>query len=107
MGWVTTPVAEHALADLAFRLGAAQVRGLSPAERDLATAVPQPLPRAGAPATLSANRAAEDLARGLRNRIRAGEDPLGRVYAGGLAKFEPGEMERLLVPDPSLLTASR
>jgi hypothetical protein len=23
----------------------------------------------------------------------------GRTYAGGLTKFEPGEMERLLIPD--------
>ncbi len=30
----------------------------------------------------------------------------GRVYAGGLAKFEPKEMERLLVPGPSLLAQS-
>lgn len=29
----------------------------------------------------------------------------GRTYAGGLTKFEPGEMERLLVPSPSLLAA--
>jgi adenine-specific DNA-methyltransferase len=28
----------------------------------------------------------------------------GRTYAGGLTKFEPKEMERLLVPTPSLLT---
>lgn len=27
----------------------------------------------------------------------------GRTYAGGLTKFEPGEMERLFVPGPSLL----
>lgn len=27
----------------------------------------------------------------------------GRMYAGGLAKFEPKEMERLLVPEPALL----
>ncbi|HVR19735.1 MAG TPA: hypothetical protein VMS65_08565, partial [Polyangiaceae bacterium] len=27
----------------------------------------------------------------------------GRTYAGGLTKFEPKEMERLLVPEPSLL----
>lgn len=28
----------------------------------------------------------------------------GRVYAGGLTKFEPREMERISVPDPSALT---
>ena len=28
----------------------------------------------------------------------------GRVYAGGLTKFEPKEMERLLVPTPSMLS---
>ena len=27
----------------------------------------------------------------------------GRTYAGGLTKFEPKEMERLCVPDPSIL----
>ena len=27
----------------------------------------------------------------------------GRTYAGGLTKFEPGEMERLLVPSPAIL----
>jgi adenine-specific DNA-methyltransferase len=27
----------------------------------------------------------------------------GRVYAGGLIKFEPREMERLLVPEPAAL----
>ena len=29
----------------------------------------------------------------------------GRTYAGGLTKFEPREMERLIVPGPELLTA--
>ena len=29
----------------------------------------------------------------------------GRTYAGGLTKFEPGEMERLPVPAPALLPA--
>ena len=28
----------------------------------------------------------------------------GRVYAGGLTKFEPKEMERLLVPNPGMLS---
>lgn len=31
----------------------------------------------------------------------------GRTYAGGLTKFEPKEMERLLVPEPALLGATR
>src|SRR5262249_44274345 len=35
-----------------------------------------------------------------RHPVPAGE---GRLYAGGLAKFEPGDMERLLVPAPALL----
>ncbi|MGH9723254.1 MAG: class I SAM-dependent methyltransferase, partial [Bryobacteraceae bacterium] len=30
----------------------------------------------------------------------------GRTYAGGLTKFEPREMERLLVPSPELLSLS-
>lgn len=30
----------------------------------------------------------------------------GRTYAGGLTKFEPKEMERLLIPGPELLAAS-
>ena len=30
----------------------------------------------------------------------------GRTYAGGLTKFEPGEMERLFVPGPELLGAA-
>jgi len=28
----------------------------------------------------------------------------GRVYAGGLTKFEPREMERISIPGPSLLS---
>jgi adenine-specific DNA-methyltransferase len=42
------------------------------------------------------------LAAYLRNSVTAAQ---GRVYAGGLAKFEPGEMERLPVPAPALLRA--
>lgn len=30
----------------------------------------------------------------------------GRTYAGGLTKFEPREMERLIVPSPDMLTAT-
>jgi hypothetical protein len=44
--------------------------------------------------------ALDSLAAYLRGSVTAAQ---GRVYAGGLAKFEPGEMERLLVPAPSLL----
>ncbi len=29
----------------------------------------------------------------------------GRTYAGGLTKFEPREMERLIVPSPAMLAA--
>ncbi len=84
MGCVTTSAAEHALADLAFRLGAAEVPGLSPAERDLAdmgAAARGPGPGAGAAlVTPSANKAARDVVSGLRDRIRAGEDPLGEAF---------------------------
>jgi len=48
--------------------------------------------------------ALDGLAAYLRNSVTAGQ---GRVYAGGLAKFEPGDMERLLVPDPRLLECQR
>ncbi|WZO98377.1 hypothetical protein EP7_005438 [Isosphaeraceae bacterium EP7] len=41
-----------------------------------------------------------NLARHLANAVNRNE---GRTYAGGLTKFEPREMERLLVPGPSLL----
>ena len=36
------------------------------------------------------------LAQALRARASGAQ---GRVYAGGLIKFEPKEMERLMVPD--------
>jgi hypothetical protein len=48
--------------------------------------------------------ALDGLAAYLRSSVTAGE---GRLYAGGLAKFEPGDMERLLVPAPSLLECQR
>lgn len=41
-------------------------------------------------------RAIERIAEGLRACIHLGA---GRTYSGGLTKFEPREMERLLVPD--------
>ena len=48
--------------------------------------------------------ALDGLAAYLRTSVTVGE---GRLYAGGLAKFEPGDMERLLVPAPSLLECQR
>jgi len=42
------------------------------------------------------------LAAYLRASVTTGQ---GRVYAGGLVKFEPREMERLPVPGPALLAA--
>jgi hypothetical protein len=31
----------------------------------------------------------------------------GRTYAGGLTKFEPKEMERILIPNPTEMDAER
>ena len=42
----------------------------------------------------------DGLARYLSGNVATTE---GRTYAGGLTKFEPREMERLLVPEPNLL----
>ena len=41
----------------------------------------------------------ETLSRLAHFLSRAASTDSGRTYAGGLTKFEPGEMERLLVPD--------
>lgn len=46
------------------------------------------------------NRAIDSLVDYLNHNTHA-ED--GRVYAGGLAKFEPREVERIVVPSPQLL----
>jgi len=35
--------------------------------------------------------------------VVAAQSAIGRTYAGGLMKFEPGEMERIVVPGPNLL----
>ena len=105
---VTTAAAEHALADLAFRLGAAQVAGWSRAERDLVAAAAAWLagPRGGTPpgagggtpsGVRSGQASPDSVARPcsahgvpglsgpdglawLRDRIRAGEDPLGEAF---------------------------
>ena len=45
----------------------------------------------------------DNLASYLTRTTRLGS---GRTYAGGLTKFEPKEMERLLVPAPELLAES-
>ncbi len=46
--------------------------------------------------------ALDGLAAYLRQSVTTGQ---GRTYAGGLTKFEPGELERLPVPAPGLLPA--
>ena len=46
--------------------------------------------------------ALDGLAAFLRRSVTTGQ---GRTYAGGLTKFEPGEMERLPVPAPDALPA--
>lgn len=46
--------------------------------------------------------ALDALAAHLRDNVTLSQ---GRTYAGGLTKFEPGEMERLPVPCPSLLSS--
>ena len=44
---------------------------------------------------------------GLVDHLAVGTNVIdGRTYAGGLTKFEPGEMERLFVPGPDLLEAA-
>jgi adenine-specific DNA-methyltransferase len=45
--------------------------------------------------------ALDGLAAFLSRSVSQGQ---GRIYAGGLTKFEPGEMERLPVPGPELLS---
>jgi hypothetical protein len=44
------------------------------------------------------------LAAYLRSSVALGQ---GRTYAGGLTKFEPGEMERLTVPWADITDAIR
>lgn len=50
---------------------------------------------------LSASKLAR-LASAIRDSVTVGD---GRTYAGGLVKFEPREMERILIPDVSQPTA--
>src|SRR5215472_2008258 len=88
MGCVTASAAEYALADLAVRLGAAQVAGWSRAEQDLAAAAAAAM-EAGSGATWSGQsrwdgRASWDSwdARAGRN-YGAGGDGVARSRAGG------------------------
>jgi hypothetical protein len=48
--------------------------------------------------------ALDNLADFLSRSVRMTE---GRTYSGGLTKFEPREMERLLVPAPSVLSDAK
>src|SRR5262249_13467225 len=80
MGYMIAAAAEYALADLAVRLGGAQVAGWSPAEHDLAAAAAAATGREtgrGGRDFWNARGKRDGLA-GLRARIRAGEDPLGQ-----------------------------
>jgi hypothetical protein len=52
------------------------------------------------PVASLSERAMQTLVAFLRTNISQGG---GRTYAGGLTKFEPGEMERLIVPGPAML----
>lgn len=54
------------------------------------------------PTVALSERAVERLASYLNDNVRV-ED--GRVYSGGLAKFEPREVEHLIVPSPERLEA--
>jgi SAM-dependent methyltransferase len=54
------------------------------------------------PAQPMSERAMRTLVAYLRSNVSQSG---GRTYAGGLTKFEPGEMERLIVPGPAMLEA--
>jgi hypothetical protein len=45
----------------------------------------------------------DNLARYLSRAVSVRD---GRTYAGGLTKFEPREMERLIVPSPEILSTA-
>src|SRR2546429_9651692 len=73
MGFVFTFEAEEALAEVAVRLGADQVTGWSGAEQPLADAASDiGVGRSGVTDTGEVTQ--------IRNRILAGEDPLGDVF---------------------------
>jgi hypothetical protein len=54
------------------------------------------------PAETLSGRAQKTLVEYLQSNI---SQRSGRTYAGGLTKFEPREMERLIVPGPAMLVA--
>jgi len=92
MGYMIAAAAEYALADLAVRLGGAQVAGWSPAEHDLAAAAAAATGREtgrGGRDFWNA-RGKRDGVAGLRARIRAGEDPLGQEFC----RIRPPERRR-------------
>ena len=78
----------HGLVDAALELGAAQVAGLSGAERELIARAGQD--PAGAPATPA----------GLREQIRAGQDPLGDALCTARGPAERRRLGQTLTPAP-------
>ena len=95
---MTTPAAEYALADLAFRLGAAQVAGLSPADQKLAAAAAAW--SAAAPGGRRSGRAGPHGTDQLRDRIRAGEDPLGEAFCRIRAPRQRRRAGQTFTPGP-------
>jgi hypothetical protein len=97
---VITSAAEHALADLALQLGAAQVPGWSAAEGDLATAAAAGRAAGGGAVVPWANSAGRGAVRGLRDRIRAGEDPLGEVLCRIRKRQQRRKVGQTFTPAP-------
>ena len=59
-----------------------------------------PTPESNTPIGRSSERVLTALVRHLNTTTSVCD---GRTYAGGLTKFEPREMERLLIPDVKVL----
>jgi adenine-specific DNA-methyltransferase len=86
----------HGLVDAALGLGAAQVAGLSAAERELMARTRRE-PSAGPPGTAGAPSTS---AGPLREQIRAGHDPLGDVLAAARGPAERRRLGQTLTPVP-------